>query len=124
MKLFFTALLIMLDLAATVYDVEMTEKGIKKGVGVEGNEFVDAIDRTNKPGTAFLMFWNMGFIGLVAGALAFSDNPAVLGFGFVMLAVDAIKHVIGGRMWSKLLSGGTIKQDHTIWQKFLGLGQS
>jgi hypothetical protein len=112
-----------IDAIASVYDVSSTEKGIKRGVGVEGNEVVTTLARTDKPGSLFLYLWNFGFITLIAALGSFVNNPAVTGFSIAVLAVDAAKHVIGGYKWNVLLRGGTLPTETTAWQKFLGLGR-
>ncbi len=112
----------LLDVVSTIFDVTLTETGIAKGVGVEGNEVVTTLSGTSKPGRVFLYLWNGLFIVAFVALGLFFNNPAAHGIALVVLAVDSVKHWIGGRMWKTLLKGGTIKQDHTIWQKFLGLG--
>jgi hypothetical protein len=95
--------LVYLDTLAAVLDIVYTEKGIKAGVGVEGNKIVAFFSRTVKPGALFLYLWNFGFIGAVSMAVL-SRNPGVLGMAAGVLIVDAVKHVLGARRWKALLS--------------------
>ena len=119
---FVLAAIAAVDIAFTVFDVGYTEKGIAKGVGVEGNEFVTTLDGT-KPSYVFLYIWNFVFIAAL-GAVGFllGHNPAVAGAVPAILAADAGKHYLGGRLWKALLEGKQVKKDRTAWEKFLDLG--
>jgi hypothetical protein len=127
------------DAVATVFDVNYTERGLKAGVGIEANEVVDTLARTNKPGALFLYGWNMGFIAamLVACYLmrAYGDvNIGAIGIGgaFAGLLADAGHHVQGGLSWRYMLKGGKLDWEgfplpadgnpvaHSAWAKFVG----
>lgn len=110
------------DLVGTVYDVTLTVRGIRKGVGVEGNPTVKFLSGTDKPGYVFLYTWNLLWVGGATAAALLMQSPAVYGGAVALLAVDGVKHFIGGHKWNVLLHGGTLPKDYTIWQKFLDLG--
>jgi hypothetical protein len=88
-----------------IYDVIETEKGIKAGVGVEGNTFLVG---TDKP-TATALYFRDGLVIMLATtpaifALALHGVP----FFFAALSgpiIAGIKHILGGRAWVKLIAG-------------------
>lgn len=114
--------LAVLDVVGTVYDVNLTVRGIRKSVGVEGNSTVTFLSGTDKPGYVFLYSWNLAWVAGVLVAALIMQNPASDGGAVAFFLVDAVKHLIGGHKWRVLLNGGTLPKDYTIWQKFLGLG--
>ena len=125
-KEYIVGALAVVDIVAMVYDISKTEEGLKKGVGVEGNEVVTYLFGL-KPGTVQLDLWNGAWIaGFAALGLVHFGNInmayAAVGASVAALAVDTVKHYLGGRLWSALLTGKKLKQDRTAWQKFLGLG--
>jgi hypothetical protein len=129
-----------LDTVAMIFDVVQTERGIKKGVGVEANEVIDAVARTDKPSAVFLYIWNYAFIAAVfVAALEMIDRgagtnllPIGFGGGLAVLLADAAKHVQGGLKWRYLLAGGKLDfdgfpvsadgkaQSHSVLAKFIG----
>jgi hypothetical protein len=88
-----------------VYDVTETVKGITKGIAVEGNTLLLSSD---KP-TALALYLRDGLI------IALASVPAVVclalhatPFFYAALggpAIAAVKHILGGRAWVKLLAG-------------------
>jgi hypothetical protein len=125
-KEYIVSALAVADIAAMVFDVSKTEEGLKKGVAEEGNSTVTYLFGM-KPGTTQLDLWNGAWIAAFAvlGLVHFGDlrvAAAAAGASTVALGVDTVKHYLGGRLWSALLSGKKLKQDRTAWQKFLGLG--
>ena len=89
-------------LAGNAYDIYMTEKGIKAGVGVEGNDWIVG----DKPSALALYLRdglvNLPFIALPLVSHVLGNDPLAYGT-LAGLAVIAIKHVMGGRAWVKLL---------------------
>ena len=91
-----------------IYDVRMTEKGIKAGVAIEGNTFLLGTDKPTAlaeylrdtvelliavgPAIVFLALRKPELKPLFYGALA---GPVALGG----------KHILGGLAWKKLLEG-------------------
>ena len=89
-------------LAGNTYDILMTEEGLKAGVGVEGNDWLVG----EKPSALALYLRdglvNLPFIALPLVSHIVGNDP--LAYGTLSgLAVIAIKHVMGGRAWAKLL---------------------
>jgi hypothetical protein len=88
--------------AGNAYDIYMTEKGIKAGVGVEGNDWIVG----DKPSALALYLRdglvNLPFIALPLVSHVLGNDPLAYGT-LAGLAVIAIKHVMGGRAWVKLL---------------------
>jgi hypothetical protein len=101
-----------------IYDVVLTEKGIKAGVAVEGNTFLVG----EKPSAVALYLRDAFVTGLVTApcaiALAVHNAPFFWG-GLVAPIICGVKHVIGGRNWSILLAGGKLPVAQSAWQKFL-----
>jgi hypothetical protein len=113
------------DTVCARHDINLTDKGIKAGVAVEGNEFITTLARTNKPSKLFLFFYEASWIAAFASLGFFAPHlPAAIGGSLAFLIVDGVKHLIAARKWNILLHGGTIPRDATAWQKFLGFGQS
>jgi hypothetical protein len=88
--------------AGNAYDIYMTEKGIKAGVGVEGNDWIVG----DKPSALALYLRdglvNLPFIALPLVSHVLGNDPLAYGT-LAGLAVIAIKHAMGGRAWVKLL---------------------
>ena len=88
--------------AANIYDVIMTEKGLKAGVAVEGNTWLVG----SKP-SATALYLRDSLVNLLATApslvsLVLGSTPAAYGF-LICPAISGIKHVLGGLAWNKLL---------------------
>ena len=88
--------------AGNAYDIYTTEKGLKAGVGVEGNDWLVG----PKPSALALYLRdgliNLPFIALPLISHILGNDPVAYG-SLAGLAVIAIKHVMGGRAWTKLL---------------------
>jgi hypothetical protein len=88
-----------------VYDVTETVKGLKAGVAVEGNTFLLPSD---KP-TATQLYLRDGLVIMLAAlpavlCLVLHSQPLF----YAALSgpvVAAVKHVLGGRAWAKLIAG-------------------
>lgn len=106
--------------AGDIYDVTLTEKGIKAGVAVEGNTF---LVKNNKPTAVALYLRDSLVTGLATApsiiALAYGNKALFYGF-LVGPIVSGVKHVGGGLAWRKLLNGGKLDPNagQTAWQKF------
>jgi hypothetical protein len=103
--MFFLLLAVALSLAvaADIYDVSMTEKGLKAGVAVEGYTWLVG----EKPSAKALYLRDTLVLAMTAApsAVAYFLGNAPLAFGCLAgPAVLAVKHVIGGRKWKKLLA--------------------
>lgn len=89
-------------LCANAYDIVVTEEGIKAGVAVEGNDWLVG----PKPSALALYLRdgliNLPFIALPLVSHILGNDPLAYG-SLAGLAVIAIKHVMGGRAWAKLL---------------------
>jgi len=91
--------------AADVYDVTETVKGLAKGVAVEGFTWLVGSD---KPSVTAL-YLRDGLVIVLATlpavfCLVFHSQP----FFYAALSgpiVAAVKHVLGGRAWAKLIAG-------------------
>lgn len=106
---------------SNIYDVVLTERGIKAGVAVEGFTWLVG----QKP-TAVALYLRDSIFNALFAALPlvfYKVNPAVAYGSITGLVVITIKHVLGGRAWANLLAGGK-PADPTkplsAWQKFLG----
>ena len=119
-----------LDIVMGWMDARITNKGIKAGIGVEANEIITTLYRTNKPSLTQLVIFNtlqMGvFLGLGIAAVHFgTENVPYIGYGALpaVLAVDAAKHYQGFREWAWMFRNpGKRIEDipMTAWQKFIG----
>jgi hypothetical protein len=88
--------------ACGVYDVMMTEKGLRAGVAVEGNTWLVG----EKP-TAMALYLrdNLSLVlsSLPAIVMLFLHNtPLAYGCSAAPVAYG-VKHIIGARKWAKLL---------------------
>ena len=128
------------DAATSVYDANETSKGIKAGVGVEGNEVITTLARTNKPSNLFLQVYNLAFIALVGGLALFlihhfpgqNVEYVAMGGSLAGLFADAAKHLQAGLQWRYMIGGGKLDFDgfpipadgkevaHSAWAKFIG----
>lgn len=119
------------DSLTSVMDANETSKGIKAGIGVEGNEIITTLARTQKPSNLFLHAYNFAFVGIVLGLAALGQHlaqaPGTVAVVSVMppvvLAVDAAKHYQGYRQWKWMFAnpGKRVEdQEQTSWQKFIG----
>jgi hypothetical protein len=88
--------------AANAYDIYITEKGIKAGVAVEGNDWLVG----PKP-SALALYLRDGLINLpfiVLPIVAHVFGNAGLAYGSLAgPVVIVIKHVLSGRAWAKLM---------------------
>jgi hypothetical protein len=92
-----------LYVASDIFDVTLTVKGIKAGVAVEGNLFLLS---TNRPTARALYLRDTAELGmsLIPAVIFFLvHNTPLLYAGAVCPAVMAVKHVLGGLAWKKLL---------------------
>lgn len=91
-----------LDAASGIYDATLTSRGLKAGVAVEGNTWLIG----TKPSNLALHLRNIMFLVAsslpAALALYFGNIPVAMGF-LAGPAVDAYKHIAGGRAWAALL---------------------
>src|ERR1035437_8370795 len=89
-------------LAGNTYDIYTTEKGLKAGAAVEGNDWLAG----PKPSALALYLRdglvNLPFIALPLVLHVLGNDPLAYG-SLAGLVVIAIKHVMGGRAWAKLL---------------------
>jgi hypothetical protein len=94
-------LCIVFAVACDIYDVTMTEKGIKAEVGVEANDWLVG----SKPSAVALYLRDCVIISLTAtpAAVAFAYHDSI-GYGLLAAPVVAgVKHILGGLAWKKLL---------------------
>jgi hypothetical protein len=85
-----------------LYDVILTEKGIRAGVAVEGNTFLVG----SKPSAVALYLRDILVAGIATVpcvlALSFHNLPIFWGC-LVAPVVAGVKHILGGLAWAKLL---------------------
>lgn len=129
-----TAVFAAADLLTGWMDARITDKGIKAGIGVEGNELIGKVFGTNKPSLKQLVGYNVGKMALWMGIAAIfayhfpatsATSPVYLGRVMmpVFAAVDAAKHYQGFRQWAWMFRnpGKRIEDiSQTAWQKFIG----
>ena len=87
---------------ADVYDVTLTERGLKAGVAVESFDWLVG----EKPTAKALYLRDLGIIAVCSApslAMALIGNPAGVYMFLSIPAVACVKHILGGRAWSKLL---------------------
>lgn len=106
--------------AGDVYDVTMTEKGLKAGIAVEANDWLVG----SKPSAVSLYLRDgLVFAMCVIPAVVFAAvaHNVPLGYGaLVAPVVFGVKHILGGLQWRKLLKGGKLStMPQSAWQKFL-----
>ena len=109
-----------LGVAGDVYDVIMTEKGLKAGVAVEGDTWLIG---STKPSALALYLRDSLVLALCVAptalcATVFHNLPLAYGALAGPVAYGA-KHVLGGLQWRTLLNGGKLPTVQTAWQKFL-----
>ncbi len=101
-----------------IYDVTLTEKGIKAGVAVEGNDWLVGA----KPSAVALYLRDSLETGLATTpcilALIFNSSPFFWA-GIVAPVLVGVKHIMGGRQWATLLAGGKVTEPSTWWEKLL-----
>ena len=128
------SVLVVLDLIMGWMDARITNKGIKAGIGVEGNGLLVKLAGTDKPSLTKLVVYNVGklavwmSIGLVFAyhfPSTTATSPVYLGKVFCPLfaAIDAAKHYQGFRQWAWMFRnpGKRVEdQENTAWQKFIG----
>ncbi len=101
-----------------VYDITLTEKGIKAGVAVEGNTWLVG----TKPGAVALYLRDSLETGIATAPciLACIFNNAPLFWGFLIAPLlSGVKHILGGKQWATLLAGGKLAEPQTWWEKLL-----
>ena len=109
-----------LGVAGDVYDVIMTEKGLKAGVAVEGDTWLISSD---KPSALALYLRDSIVLAFCVAptalcATVFHNIPLAYG-ALISPVVYGVKHVQGGLQWRTLLNGGKLPTVQTAWQKFL-----
>lgn len=125
------AVLVALDLITGWMDARITNKGIKAGIGVEANEVITTLARTNKPSLTTLVLYNVAQMGVFLALGLFlklhfpGQNLSYVATGGLpaFLAVDAAKHYQGFRQWAWMFRNPTKRiedQTQTAWQKFVG----
>jgi hypothetical protein len=93
---------IAIAVVADIYDIKMTEKGIKKGVAVEGFDWLVG----EKPSSKHLYMRDLGLIVVTAcpALVIFLLGNVPVAFGCLLAPVAvAIRHIQGGLAWKKLL---------------------
>lgn len=105
-------------IAATLYDIKWTLKGIAKGVGVEANVIITKLAGTVKPSFRQLLLINLlipilplGLPGLVLGW----HNGPLCAFSITALLPGIYTHIHGARDWQYLLKGGNPNLLNTSW---------
>jgi hypothetical protein len=91
--------------AADVYDVTETEKGLKAGVAFEGNIWLLPSD---KPTAGQLYRRDLLIVGLWASPSVLAwvlRKPEFFFAGLVGPAAIGVKHIGGGNAWKRLLDG-------------------
>ena len=129
-----TAAFVAADLLTGWMDARITNKGIKAGIGIEGNEILTTIAGTKTPSLKALVIYNLAQLAIGVGvSLIFAyhfpatsaTSPVYLGrvIAPVFAAVDAAKHYQGFRQWAWMFRnpGKRVEdQENTAWQKFIG----
>jgi hypothetical protein len=139
MSLFFIVLLACFAWAMgwLLYDATNTQKGIKAGVGVEGNSWITAFYGV-KPSLFQCLSIDVP-IRIAIAALAFIPTPShphvFLGGAVGGLVVAGVKNMQGGRAWKWMMTNptrgldsdgfpnpvkGTAPVSHSAWAKFVG----
>ena len=89
-------------IGADIYDVTMTEKGLKAKVAVEGFDWLVGPDPT-----ATRLYLRDGLLialSITPGAVFYAIGNAPLGYGALTAQVVlVIKHIQGARAWAALL---------------------
>lgn len=91
-------------IAADIYDVRETEKGLKAGVAVEGNTWLVG----SKPKAGPLYRRDLLVIGLTTmpSVIAYAAHHMEFFYaGLVGPVIIGAKHINGGNQWKDLLSG-------------------
>jgi len=95
----------MLDGIAGFFDAHITDIGIRKGVAVEGNEFMTKLFRTVRPKFWQISVYNFGQTALLSVpgvfGIVYNNNPLIF-LSAVMLSTDAAGHVKAFFAWRKL----------------------
>ena len=103
---------------ADLYDVTMTEKGIKKGVSVEAFTWLVG----DKPSAValYLRDWLIIAIATAPQALALVFHNPALFWGFMTVPASLIaRHVNGGLQGRTLLNGGKLNPAPQKWYQKL-----
>ena len=108
---FILALLIVA--ASDLYDVTMTEKGIKKGVSVEAFTWLVG----DKPSAValYLRDWLIIAFASIPAAVGLVLHSPIFWGSLTAYAVLAARHINGGLQWRTLLNGGTLKPAASTW---------
>lgn len=119
-------LVIVAAIAADLYDITLSVKGIKLGVGVEGTSYICFLAGTNKP-TFFQYLWINMLIPIaplsIAGLIYGYGNPIGAMFFTITLAPMVWSHIAGARSWKYLINGGNPNlYEPKWWQKLLSTG--
>jgi len=118
MELFALVIALAWAIGCDIYDVTLTEKGIKAGVAVEGNTFLVS----SKPSAVALYLRDSLVTGIAATpcvlACILYSQPLFWGF-LIAPVLSGVKHILGGRQWATLLAGGTVTPPSTWWEKLL-----
>lgn len=108
-------------LITTAFDVLLTNRGIKAGVGVEGNSWIVRLFG-DKPKLFDVALYEAVRCLMIAALLFAWDNPALFGACIGTCIAAGGKHIQGALKWRLLLSGKPlpVKSSLTAWEKFLG----
>jgi hypothetical protein len=89
-------------LAGQIYDMILTERGLKAGVAIEANDWLVGKHPTAK--ALYLRDVTILTISTLPSVLAlvFGSAPLALGFSVVPI-VFGVKHILGGLAWARLL---------------------
>lgn len=111
-------------LGCLLYDATETQKGIKAGVGTEGNSWITVFYGV-KPTLLECLSIDVPIrVGLAA--LAFIPTPAYphacIGLAVGALVVAGVKNIQGARQWKWCLANPTKKMPvmNTVWQQIVG----
>jgi hypothetical protein len=91
---------------AASYDIVLTNRGIQKGVAVEGNSWIDFIFGTNKPRLFDLILFETVIDLLMSGPAIYGfigHNPILVCVTLGMFVAWIARHIQGGLAWAKLL---------------------
>ena len=107
------------SIAANLFDVWMTERGLKKGLALEAFDWL--VGRT--PSFLALALRDSMLIAFAFGpilAISLVNEPVAIG-GCAFATVSLARHVRGALNWKRLLDGKPVRvYDHpmSIWEKF------
>jgi hypothetical protein len=87
--------------AANVYDIYMTEKGVKAGVAIEAFDWLVG----TKPTVLALALRDLGIVAVAStpALVLYTLGSVPAAYGCLAgPAVAAIKHILGGRSWGEI----------------------